>query len=230
MRRPHAVIHARWIACAAWIACAEPPTEEQRFAAVVQAKSTSGEAVAGARFWVDGRELGVTGKGGALHAELRGQAGDAIELSAACPPSFRTVTPRRELVLATLQAASSAGTKPVELIVACEPIERTVAVVVLASGPGSAGVPIRFDGELAGQTDADGSAHLSVTAAPRSTLRVMLETSHDRALRPRDPVHTFQVDDEDSLLLVEQRLTAERRPRPPPDRTAQTRTKPRRIQ
>jgi hypothetical protein len=186
------------------VACTEPSSRDPRFTAELRAMSTSGEAIADVRFWADGRELGTTGSDGALHVALSAEHDDTVSLTAACPPAYRTLMQNRRLVLRRIEGRTGHATSDFELTARCEPLERLAAVVVRARGPAVAGLPIRVDGETLGQTDLDGTAHLLVKARPHSSVRVAILTSEHADLLPRDPVQTFQLDDEDSILLVDQ--------------------------
>ncbi len=197
--------------------CSAPPAPEQRFELRLRASTTGEQPLAGVRFWADGRELGTTAADGSLRVQLRGREGRSVALSSACPPAYRTPVPARRLVLRRIAARA-----PLELSTRCEPLERKAAIVVRVRGAGRAGLPIRVGGESVGQTDADGLAHVLLTVHPHSALRVQLVTTAHPRLLPRDPVQTFEVEDEDCILLVDQALLrparSRRVTRAPPDR------------
>lgn len=193
-------------------ACSDAAPPPERFAVVLRAQRASGEAVAQARVWADGRAIGATSELGILRAELQGREGTAVELTAACPPAYRTEQPTRRLVLRRVQPPAGARPEPLQLTVHCQPLERAAAIVVLTAGRQAGGLPIRVRGEVVGQTEIDGSAHVLIKASPHAPLRVELDTSSRPDLRPRNPVHTFQLGEHDGILLVEQRFTA---PAPP---------------
>jgi hypothetical protein len=219
--------------CISPAACADASPATTRFTALLRARTASGEPIAGVRAWADGRALGATSATGELRTDLIGAEGSAVQLSAACPPAYRTPDAERRLVLRRVRAArGSAGSADLELAQLCEPIEHAAALVVLASGEGRAALPIRIDGELVGQTEADGSAHLTLTAPAHATVRVELETSAQPRLLPRNPVHSFRLEDEDSILLLEQTFSVERPRRVPaaPGRTRSAPPRPQRIE
>jgi hypothetical protein len=194
-------------------ACADHAPPDERFALVLRAFA-SDSAVEGVRVWADGRQLGTTSRLGRLSAELRGQQGSAVELTLACPPAYRTEQPTRRLVLRRVEASAASSPRPLELDVHCEPLQRAAAIVVLASGRGVGGLPIRVRGEVVGQTETDGSAHLLLSTAPHAPIRIELDTSNRPNLRPKNPVHTFRLTDEDRVLLIEQDFTTSARARP----------------
>jgi hypothetical protein len=186
------------------LSCGEPTVRDQRFVLSLRAVSSFDAAVADVRFWADGRELGATDLRGTLRAEINGHDGQAVSLFVACPPAYRTQNENRRLVLRRLERKALSQASDFELTTHCEPLERVAAVVVRARGPSTTGLPIRIGGEIVGQTDLDGIAHLLLKTRPHSALRVQLETSAHPELIPSDPVQTFQLDDEDSILLVDQ--------------------------
>jgi hypothetical protein len=195
-------------------ACGKNEPEHHRFGIELRALTTSDQGVPGSRFWADGRELGVTDASGALHASVDGREGRAVWLSNACPPAYRALTPNRRLVLRHTRAAQASATPALELTARCEPLARRAALVVRARGPEVAGLPIRANGETVGQTGLDGSAHLLLSVRPHAALRVQLITAAHPELVPRDPVQSFELEDDDSILLVDQELARPPKPRP----------------
>jgi hypothetical protein len=188
-------------------ACGEPPRDAEPFPLELLASTSARVPVAGVRVWADAQELGTTSARGALHAELRGREGRAVTLTSACPPGFRTAEARRRIVLQHLGALA--------LRIACEPTERTAVLVVRARAAAPlAGVPIRRDGSVIGQTGADGTAHLMLTLRPGTALRLALDTAGWPELVPRDPVQSYTVADEDSLLLFDTAFAPRPKPRP----------------
>jgi hypothetical protein len=184
-------------------ACGAAEPRPERFEIHLLALESSGKSLADVRFWADGKQLGVSDASGRLRVELAGYEGQPVALSTACPPGYRTLEPQRSLVLRRVQRGKEAVAS-LELRATCTTLERTVALVVRASGPSSAGLPIRVRGEVIGQTDSDGLAHLLLKSRPQMTLRVTIDTSSQPSLRPRDPVHTFEVADADAVVLIEQ--------------------------
>ncbi|MFI5307131.1 MAG: hypothetical protein ACHQ53_07260 [Polyangiales bacterium] len=197
--------------------CERDATQVQTFSLRLRASSTTDQPVAGALFWADGRELGATAEDGSLRAQLAGTEGQSVALSSACPPSYRTLDPKRRLVLRRIGATTSQA-PALELTAHCEPLEREAAIVVRVRGPEVAGLPIRVAGETVGQTESDGTAHLLLHVKPHSALRVQLMTEAHDGLLPRNPIQSFAIEDEDAILLVEQTLApspAKRSPRMP---------------
>jgi hypothetical protein len=205
------------------LACDDPPRAPQRFALTLEASTPAHEPVSGARFFAGGTDLGVTSERGELVAKLTGRDGDALLITTNCPSGYRTLAPPRTLRLHSSAGAAGRQLPPLHLQVACEREQRTAALVVRAlHGEQRLPLPIRVDGELLGQTDVDGLAHMLVAVSPHHNLRVALDTSAFPRLRPRDPVRTFQVDEEQDVLLFDQSFSDEpvraRGPKPTPRR------------
>jgi hypothetical protein len=209
---------AAWAALLALPACDHEPTP-QLFRLTLCAQDTQDRPVPGTRFWADGRELGVTAADGVLRVALDAHAAHAVILSAACPAAYRTREPRRRI--APQQRGSVSARIALELTTACEPLDHAAVVIVRARAAAAlAGMPIRSDGEVIGQTDLDGTAHVMLHARAGTSLHIALDTRAWPELAPRDPVQTFQLGDEDAILLVDQRFTTPEPVAPTPRRIA----------
>jgi hypothetical protein len=218
--RPPLLCQALLLALAtAGYSCAEQAPITERYTLELLAVEASQDRVADVRLWADGRDLGVTDERGLLRARLEGRPGHTVSLTMACPPEYRTVEPERRLSLQRLHRATKA-TPDFRLSAGCERSERRIAIVVRTRGAAAGGMPVESDGQLIGQTEADGTAHLLTKARPHGTLRIGLRTARQPELIPSDPVHTFQLEDEDEVLLVDQWFARPPRPAtrkaPPP--------------
>jgi hypothetical protein len=193
-------------------ACAqtEPPVPLSSLPIVLRASTPDGVGVSGLRAWADGRELGSTRGDGALKATVNGREGQRVVLTFACPPGHHTLDAQRELWLRRAQPLA-AQPAALALTVRCDPIARVAALVVRARGPHSGGLPVRVQGELVGQTAADGTAHLLIATRAQHALRVTLDTSAVPAIRPVSPVQTYEMRDADRVLLFEQPFALEAR-------------------
>jgi hypothetical protein len=208
-------------------ACTASQAREETFAIELRAVEASDAPVSDVRFWADGRDLGVTDEHGILRVQLSGRDGLTLSLTAACPPEYRTAEPQRQLRLQRLRSADPQT--DLQLTTRCDASERQLAVVVRTRGAALGGIPIQAAGQLVGQTEADGTAHLLLRSRPHATLRVALDTSRQPDLIPRDPVRTFQLPDQDDVLLVDQWFETPPRPPPPkprPSKPAPTLTPP----
>jgi hypothetical protein len=190
---------------AVFVLCACGSTEPPRggLAVALEAQTPSGEPVQGVRAWAASKALGETDAEGHLHMKLEGAAGERVILSWACPAAYATRTEQRSLVL-----EAGARAAPTTLRAQCEPLERSAALVVRVSGAPASGVPVRVRGEVVARTDATGVAHALLRVRPNAPIAVALDTREYPELLPRDPVETFQLGDEDSVLLLERTLAS----------------------
>jgi len=195
------------------LGCRQPdPLPPAHQPAAIHARSPDGHDVAGVRVWADGHELGTTDGKGQLATAFESPAGTRIVVTAACPPAYRTLDERREVTVRVLHAAPSQPTlTPLQLTVTCAPLELLAALVVRIRGEAASSMPIRVRDHVVGQTGRDGTAHVVLRARPDASLTVELDTSADPQLEPRNPVRTFQLGKEPSVLVFDQTLT---RPRP----------------
>lgn len=212
-RRRHSPHRARTLGAlityaATLAACREPAVGA--FPILVRADTGSNQPVEGVRVWAAGRDLGSTAAHGALRATLAGREGERIPLTVACPPAHRTDTPVRHVPLRRVKRGSEPA--PLDVSVRCEPTRRQVALVVRAEGARTHALPVEVQERRVGQTDASGVAHILIEDRPGTTLRVRVVTSEHPTLQPRDPVQTFRVADEDSVLLFAQ-VFVEARPK-----------------
>ncbi len=192
--------------------CTQPEAPRTaRQPASIYALRPDGHGVAGARVWADGRELGSTNAEGHLVTVLEVGTNARVVVTAACPPAYRTLDERRELAMPQLHASNGQRAAPtVQLTITCQPLELLAALVVRLRGESSAGLPIRVRDQVVGQTGPDGTAHLVLRARPNASLTVELDTSAEPQLEPRNPVQTFQLGKESSVLVFDQTLTRPR--------------------
>jgi hypothetical protein len=193
-----------WLLAPCLQACASEVVADEAFVIELRAISSEDDAVADVRFWADGRELGVTDEQGLLRTQLVGRLGQTALLTSACPPEYRSPDPERRLLLQRPQAHPRADVADFQLTTRCEPSERQVVVVVRTRGAAHGGMPIRASGQVVGQTEADGTAHLLLRARPHQTVRILLDTSLQPEILPRDPVQTLQLEDQDEVSFIDQ--------------------------
>lgn len=199
---------AALIACVGTLgACAQPIARP--FPIRLRAEAAPGSPLEGVRAWAAGRDLGTTDAHGQLLATLTGIEGDRVSLAIACPAGHHSDSPERDVPLRRVEGITGASGS-LDVVVRCEPMRRQVALVVRAEGPAAASLPIEVQERRVGQTDATGVAHILLDEPPGTTLRVRVVTSAHPALQPRDPVQTFRVANEDSVLLFAQAFTESR--------------------
>jgi hypothetical protein len=190
-------------------ACGPSAPAPRSLVVTLEARTPTGEPVANTRAWAAGRPLGQTDIDGRLIVKLEGREGERVLLSWACPSAYRTRGDQRVL---TLEAPAQRSSQPSTLRAQCEPLERLAALVVRLTGAPATGLPIRVRNEIVARTDEHGVAHALLRVRPSSPLGVALDTSQHPELVPRDPVETFQLGDDDSILLFERTLSAAPRP------------------
>jgi hypothetical protein len=201
--------------CALGCGATEPTAHG--FGLSLHARTPRGEPVVGARFFANGSVLGVTDEHGELTASVSGREDETVLITQNCPSGYRERSQPRPLQLRAYVAADPSHGQRLSLDAVCEREQRRAALVVRAlRGDRSLSLPIRVDGELLAQTGPDGTSHVLLTVSPHHNVRVALDSSVWPRLRPESPVRTFPIDDDQDVLLFDQRFTDEpQRPRPP---------------
>jgi len=187
-------------------ACAAPEPVSVSRPIELHAVTGGGQKLSGVRAWVDGAQLGQTHSDGVLRTTLRGRPRQRIRLSWACPAGYDPPAAERDLAL-DVPTAEGVELPALKLEARCSALEIEAALVVRAQGAPREGLPVRVRNELVARTDADGLAHLVVRARRGSALTVALDTSGYPRLVPANPVETFQLGDEDTILLLDRTLT-----------------------
>jgi hypothetical protein len=221
---PRSLTHALLVTVAL-SACESSAPVRGALEVTIEARTATGDPVAGARAWAAGRALGETDAAGHLRTKLEGTVGERVALSWACPAAYATRSEQRTLVL---EPAAAHIATPTTLRAQCDPLERLAALVVRVNGAPPSGVPVRVRGEVVARTDEAGVAHALLRVRPNAPLAVALDTSAYPELLPRDPVETFQLGGEDSVLLLERTLTSTP-PTPPKERRRVRREPARRL-
>jgi hypothetical protein len=129
---------------------------------------------------------------------VRGQAGERVPVSLACPPG--AIANEAELILPAAPPANAAEAPALRL--ACPVAPHDAVVLVHASGS-AASLPVRLDGAVVGHTDRLGFAHVHVRAAGPAGFDVSLDTSANPALSPADPMRHFQLEHSDELFVFD---------------------------
>ena len=191
-----------------------PPTYRVTFTA-----KSDDEPLEGVRIVADGRALGDTDGDGVLRLDLTGREGQAVAVSAQCPPGHRAPDQLPLLTLRTFRGLDpAAAERGIEMSIACPPAERTAAVVV-RTGDEGANLPVTMGGREVARTDESGVAHLVMEMRPHSTFRLRIDTSGNDKLQPQNPGATFTVPDADEIFLYDQPFQVKQtrrrwRPRP----------------
>jgi hypothetical protein len=189
------------------LACgAAPDPAEQRFDAELRVTSDDGNPLGGARFGTGKQELGTTSSAGTLSVRLRGNEGQALKLAVSCPEGYLQPTAVAPLRLTRTRRVGHEGFQSLAYDVTCARRTRSVALVVHAAGAGA--LPVLVDGKPQSSTDAEGNAHLLLELDRQDQqVHVKLDTAAHPELRPASPERTFDLGDQDALLLFEPELS-----------------------
>jgi hypothetical protein len=194
------------------VACASPAP--LMFDVRVDATSHDGnEPVAGAVVRVRGEPVATTDALGRSLLHVRGQAGDRVPVSLACPSG--AATEDTQLVLPGAPSPSSDEAPALRL--ACPAAARDAVVLVHASGDASS-LPVKLDGAVVGHTDSLGFAHVHVRAGAPAAFDVSLDTSSNPALSPANPTQHFQIERGDELFVFDTTFSAAKPRRSPSKR------------
>jgi hypothetical protein len=170
---------------------------------VVDAFSDEDLRLAGVAISIDGKPFGTTDEHGRLLGELTGSQDDERLVSAECPSGFRAqgdAAPTR-VRLRDLAATQCSGAN---LEVRCTRVTRLAALLVMA--PGMSGLPILVDGTEVARTDTHGTAHLTLSGTPESSLRVVLDTRERPRLTPASPHQDVVLSARDEIVMFAPRL------------------------
>lgn len=216
------------LACAALAGArlvhSEEPERPRSIALTLRATTQATAPVARARFWVNGRDVGVTNASGVLTftfdraVNMKDMKDMNVAITIACPPGYRGPSKPRALPLSHLMQGAGPHDKPVPVATTsiCEPELRMAALIVRAqAGARPARLPILVNGELVSQTATDGTAHVLLRVPVQDSVRVTLDTSQQPRLAPQNPTRTFASEDQ-HLLLFDQHFERTRPPGPRP--------------
>lgn len=169
--------------------------------------SDPGRPLAGATVLARGEAVGTSGPDGVVQLTARGAEGDVVAYHVTCPAEHRSPS---EPVSVVLRRLSDPSRRP-EYVVTCPPLQRTLVVSVRAErGPN---LPVMYMGREVTRTDRDGAAHFVVKAPADETVELMLDTSDQPRLRPKNPTARFQVRQRDDVVVVDQSFQVQPPPR-----------------
>jgi hypothetical protein len=190
------------LALAAMVACASPA--QLVFDVRVDATNPDGnEPVAGAVVRVRGEPVATTDAFGRSLLHVRGQAGDRVPVSLACPSGAAT----KDAQLILPGAPSSSSDEAPALRLACPAVPHDAVVLVHASGDASS-LPVKLDGAVIGHTDSLGFAHVHVRAGAPAAFDISLDTAANPTLSPANPTQHFQIERGDELFVFDAAFTS----------------------
>jgi hypothetical protein len=170
---------------------------------IVRVSSEPGQPVEGARALLEGKELGASDGEGAITIEVRGREGDILPIEVACPSRHRAPTGPLHVPLRHV----GNDVKP-EFAAICVPTRHSIVVAVRAErGPH---LPLLHLGRELARTDSSGAAHLVIDVASEEVVELVLDTTGQPTLRPKNPVLRIQPGRRDEITAIAQEFTVER--------------------
>jgi hypothetical protein len=186
------------------VSCQQPPPPAP-FQIFVRVDSDPGRPVEGASITHANKVIGTTNAEGRAMLTFPGAEGEIADVLVMCPEGFQSPTKALSLRLTRL----ADKTKVPEYSVACPPTMRRVVVAVRAdNGPN---LPVVYLNRAVGRTDGSGAAHFALEVAPGSQFQVQLDTGDRKDLKPQKPTKAFVVNQQDDILLFDQKFTVERK-------------------
>lgn len=173
----------------------------------IQVLSDAGQPLPGARVATSTTELGATDTNGLLRAQIRGNEGEQVELTLACPSGYAPRAAKESAHLTRLRPIGAATYQPLVFQGYCVRNTRDVAVVIRAAR--GAGVPVRIEGQPAGVLDASGMAHILLRVDQHTrSIAISLDTSSRSELQPANPYRVYELAGADAILVMNQPFTA----------------------
>jgi len=189
------------------MACTNSESSRPKFLVEFQVLNDDGDGLAGVSINVGKKRVGTTGATGTIRTELSGFDGETLPLSVTCPEGFANPETLTPLKLAQTRRVNLGGYQPLHVNAVCPRNIRNIVLAVRAHG--GAHLPLEVDGTPAGETDADGIAHLLVKADRAVTsVKLAFDTGAHPELKPKNPSRTFDLEGRDAILIVEQTFVA----------------------
>jgi len=176
---------------------------------MLRVSSDPGQGVEGARASVKGRALGVADGSGAIDIQLRGHEGDVLSIDVACPSGHRSpppvLVPLRRMGRARPDRDGKAQRVLPEFAAVCTPLSHSIVVAVRAEhGPN---LPLLHLGRELARTDSSGAAHVRLDVASQDVVELVLDTSEQPRLRPKNPILRIQPGSRDEIVATSQEFT-----------------------
>jgi hypothetical protein len=176
----------------------------------IHTEADPGVALSGVIVAAGETALGTSDATGSLHAQLSGELGTLVPVTATCPAGHREGRVRADVTLRPLFDVSGEE-RGLDVTLSCPPAERQAVLVVRAGGDAPrGGLPVWIDGREVAVTDPSGVAHVPIGMAPGASFRVELATATVAPmLRPADPATSFTFADHDDIFVFDQRFDEE---------------------
>lgn len=156
------------------------------------------ETLAGARLMHGKTLLGVSGADGIVRIQATGKEGERIHLHLVCPEGHASPSEPLGIVL---RRPAERHRIP-EYSGSCAPLTRKLVVAVRLDR--GANIPVRYLGRELGRTDASGAAHVMLESTPAQDVELLLDTSDQPRLRPKNPTARFRIGTRDELVVLNQ--------------------------
>lgn len=181
----------------------------KQYQLVLRVSSELDHGVVGARASLAGRALGSSDASGALHIQLRGREGEVVPIEVECPPGHRSPPAVRVPLRQVGRNADGHDVTP-EFTATCTPLTHSIVVALRAeNGPN---LPLLHLGRELARTDSSGAAHLRLDVASDEVVELVLDTSEQPRLRPRNPIVRLPPGQRDEITAVDQKLSVLPRP------------------
>lgn len=193
-----------WLLAPGFICGCQPQVNSRDFTVEIQVESDVGVPLGGARVLRDNHEQGRTAADGKLRVTLVGHEGETASLRVACPDDYASPDSALPVPLRSL-----AGSNTVPRYKAlCPPLLRNLVVAVRTQQ--GAGLPVTYRGREVGRTDPAGAAHVLLRVPPKDKVALMLDTSADPSLRPKNPELSLEMPAQDKIVLFDKTFTHEK--------------------
>lgn len=193
--------------------CAAKEAPVPRFAVALHAATEEGVPLAGVAFSIGKESVGATGENGQLNLALPGIEGTSVAVSAVCPEGFEAPPTLPALRLTKTRSLEGHAPQAIPFQVRCR--KELVDLVVVVKAERGNRLPVLVDGKPVTMTDDDGIAHVLLRRSRSDgTLQVSLDTTGHPALKPLNPIRTFETHEQDAIVLFEQAFTSVRQAAP----------------
>ena len=153
----------------------------------------------GAVIMKGGKEGPSTGTDGKVSVKIGGQEGESVDLTVKCPADY--VSPSKPI---SVLLRRNTGAKLPEYEASCPPAIRHLVVAVRADN--GANLPVRVLDKVVGYTDGAGAFTYAVPLRPGDGIEMMLDTSANSLLSPKNPSKNFPMASYDDVMTFDQKF------------------------
>lgn len=185
-------------------------TNGKSFDVVLKATSDDSEPLEGVKFASGSSAIGTSNSKGTVAVNMKGSDGQSLPITTTCPDGYVGPEQPSTLKLTEVRRVNQEGPSTLGIEVTCTRKLREIVLVVRTTN--AASLPVDVGGKTVGTTDENGNAHvrLQLDREVRS-LSVSLGTNDSPSLRPQNPSRVYELDGQDSILLVDQSFTIDRK-------------------